>query len=135
IRPDVPQGVTSSANPIDAFIAKECRAKGLTPFGPADRLAWLRRVSFDLTGLPPTIEDQDEFLADSAVGAADRIVDRLLASEQHGVCYGRHWLDVLRYTDADEDMPAAGGIHLWRDWVIAALNHDVPYDEFARGQI
>ena len=58
-----------------------------------------------------------------------------MASEQHGVRYGRHWLDVLRYADLDENMPAAPGIHLWRDWVISALNRDLPYDEFVRAQI
>ena len=60
------------------------------------------------------------------------MVDRLLASEQHGVRYGRHWLDVLRYADVDERMIAARGIHLWRDWVINALNDDLPYDQFVR---
>ena len=63
------------------------------------------------------------------------MVDRLLASEQHGVRYGRHWLDVLRYADVDERMIAAPGIHLWRDWVINALNDDLPYDQFVRAQL
>jgi hypothetical protein len=63
------------------------------------------------------------------------VVDRLLASEQHGVRYGRHWLDVLRFADVDERMIAARGIHLWRDWVINALNDDLPYDQFVRAQL
>ena len=67
--------------------------------------------------------------------AYEKVVDRLLASEQHGVRYGRHWLDVLRYTDVDERMIAAPGIHLWRDWVIGALNADMPYDQFVRAQL
>jgi uncharacterized protein DUF1553/uncharacterized protein DUF1549 len=135
LRPEVPQGVGSSPNPIDAFIAEECRQQGLSPLDPADKLTWLRRVSFDLTGLPPTVPEQDEWLADESATAAGKVVDRLLSSEQHGVRYGRHWLDVLRYSDVDENMPAAPGIHLWRDWVVSALNQDLPYDAFVRVQI
>ena len=135
VRPEIPRGVCSSTNPIDAFIAEACRDKGLSPLSPADKLTWLRRVTFDLIGLPPGVEEQEEFLRDSSAEAVDKAVDRLLASEQHGVRYGRHWLDVLRYADRDENMPAAAGIHLWRDWVIAALNQDLPYDEFARAQV
>ncbi len=135
VRPSLPQGVTDSSNPIDSFIAEASRAKGLSPAGPAGKLALLRRVSLDLVGLPPTAEEQDAFLADESADAYEKVVDRLLASEQHGVRYGRHWLDVLRYADLDENMPAAAGIHYWRDWVIDALNRDLPYDEFARAQI
>ena len=135
LRPEVPQGVGSSPNPIDAFIAEECRQQGLSPLDPADKLTWLRRVSFDLTGLPPSLQEQDAWLADESAGAAGKVVDRLLSSEQHGVRYGRHWLDVLRYSDVDENMPAAPGIHLWRDWVVSALNQDLPYDAFVRVQI
>lgn len=135
VRPSVPQGFADSSNPIDSFIAEACRAKGLSPAGPAGKLALLRRVALDLVGLPPTVEEQDAFLADESADAFEKVVDRLLASEQHGVRYGRHWLDVLRYADLDENMPAAAGIHYWRDWVIDALNHDLPYDEFARAQI
>src|SRR5207247_1096497 len=80
-------------------------------------------------------EEQENFLGDESVESVDKVVERLLASQQHGVQYGRHWLDVLRYADRDEDMPAAPGIHLWRDWVISALNQDLPYDEFVRAQI
>lgn len=135
VRPEIPRGIAGSTNPIDAFIGEACREKAVTPFGPADHLAWLRRVSFDLIGLPPSVEEQDAFVRDETLEARDKVVDRLLASEQHGVQYGRHWLDVLRYTDRDEDMPAAPGIHLWRDWVITVLNQDLPYDEFVRAQI
>ncbi|MEO8428658.1 MAG: DUF1549 and DUF1553 domain-containing protein [Verrucomicrobiota bacterium] len=133
--PEIPQSASSSTNPIDAFIAEACREKGVTLFGPADKLTWLRRVSLDLIGLPPTIEEQEAFIEDQSAGAVDKVVDRLLASQQYGVRYGRHWLDVLRYTDVDENMPAAPGIHLWRDWVISALNQDLPYDEFVRAQL
>ena len=74
-------------------------------------------------------------MKDPSPDAYEKVVDRLLASEQHGVRYGRHWLDVLRYADADERMNAAPGIHLWRDWVINALNRDLPYDQFVRTQL
>ena len=136
IRPAVP---AAAANPIDAFIAADYQAKGLTPVGKADKLTLLRRVYFDLIGLPPTIEEQDAFLGDPSPDAYEKVVDRLLANEQHGVRWARHWLDVLRYADLDgldgSVMPAASGIYLWRDWVIQALNHDVPYDQFVRAQI
>jgi hypothetical protein len=124
-----------SANPIDAFVAAELKAKGLKPVGLADRLTLLRRVHLDLTGIPPTPADQDAFLHDESADAYEKVVDRLLASEQHGVRYGRHWLDVLRYADVDERMVAAQGIYLWRDWVINALNADLPYDQFVRAQL
>lgn len=134
-RAAVPASATRSLNPVDAFLTASASARGVTPFGPADKSAWLRRVHLDLTGLPPTVEQQQAFLADESPTARDTVVDGLLASDQHGVRYGRHWLDVLRYTDLDDDMPAAPGIHFWRDWVIEALNGDLPYDQFARAQI
>jgi len=135
VRPEVPTGLTESPNPIDAFIAAGYRAKGLKPVGPADKATLLRRVYLDLAGLPPTPAEQQAFLEDAAPDAYERVVDRLLAGEQHGVRYGRHWLDVLRYADLDERMVAARGISLWRDWVIHALNDDLPYDQFVRAQL
>src|SRR5439155_9290686 len=110
-------------------------AKGLSPVGPADRRTLLRRVSLDLTGLPPTHTEQDAFFGDQSSDAYEKVVDRLLASEQHGVRYARHWLDVLRYADADDRMVAAPGIYLWRAWVIHALNEDLPYDQSVRTQL
>ena len=133
--PSVPQGPKMPAHPIDAFLARAQQERQVRALGLADKRTWLRRVTLDLVGLPPTIEEQDAFLADGSESAVGTVVDRLLASEQHGVRYGRHWLDVLRYTDHDENMPAAPGIHFWRDWVISALNQDLPYDQFARAQI
>jgi len=135
VRPAVPSGVTKSTNPIDAFIAADLTRKGLQPAGPADRRTLLRRVYLDLIGLPPTPAEQDAFLSDNSAGAYEKVVDSLLVSEQHGVRYGRHWLDVLRYADVDERMYAQPGIHLWRDWVIHALNKDLPYDQFVRAQL
>jgi hypothetical protein len=139
VKPAVPTGVTTSANPIDAFIAADYKAKGLVPAGKADKLTLLRRVYLDLIGLPPTPAEQEAFLADPAPDAYEKTVDRLLDNEQHGVRWSRYWLDVLRYADLDgldgSVMPAAPGIYLWRDWVIKALNHDMAYDQFVRAQI
>ncbi len=134
VRPETPAG-SSAVNPIDAFLTSDHAAKGLTPVGPADKRTLLRRVTFDLIGLPPTIEEQEAFLRDESPQAYESVVDRLLASEQHGVRYGRHWLDILRYADVNERMIAAPGIHLWRNWVIRALNDDLPYDQFVRAQL
>jgi Protein of unknown function (DUF1553)/Protein of unknown function (DUF1549) len=133
--PGVPAGVTPSLNPIDAFVAASYREKGLKPVGPADKRTLLRRVYLDLVGIPPTLAEQESFLSDPAPDAYEKLVDRLLASDQHGVRYARHWLDVLRYADFDEGMTAAPGIYLWRDWVINALNADLPFDQFARVQL
>ncbi|HEX3876747.1 MAG TPA: DUF1549 domain-containing protein, partial [Bryobacteraceae bacterium] len=139
VKPAVPAGVTASTNPIDAFIAADYKTKGLTPVGKADRLELLRRVYFDLIGLPPTLAQQDAFLADDSPNAYEKVVDQLLADQQHGVRWSRHWLDVLRYADLDgldgSVMPASNAIYLWRDWVIRALNSNMPYDEFVRAQI
>ena len=133
--PDNPQVSSAPAHPIDAFLARAQHTSQVQPLESAEKRTWLRRVTFDLVGLPPTLEEQEAFLADNSESAHETVVDRLLASEQHGVRYGRQWLDVLRYTDHDENMPAAPGIHFWRDWVVSALNQDLPYDQFARAQI
>lgn len=137
VPPPVPVG--PYANPIDAFLALPQKAKGIKPNPPADKLTLLRRATFDLTGLPPTPAEQDAFLADASPNAYEKLIDRLLASEQHGVRYARHWLDVLRYADLDGTdggvMPASSSIYRWRDWMIDALNEDLPYDQFVRAQI
>ncbi|WP_193215001.1 DUF1549 and DUF1553 domain-containing protein [Luteolibacter marinus] len=135
VEPPVPALEAAGENPIDRFLEVERQSRGLEAVGPADKLVLLRRVYLDLIGLPPSPEDQQAFLADSSPDAYEKVVDRLLESEQHAVRYGRHWLDVLRYSDADERMTAAPGIHLWRDWVIDALADDVPYDEFVQVQL
>jgi hypothetical protein len=131
-RPAVPGGDLGNDNPIDRFLSV---GRGGRPSPPADRLTLLRRVHLDLTGLAPTPAEQEAFLADTAPDAYEKVVDRLLADEQHAVRYARHWLDVLRYADADERMTAAPGIHLWRDWVIQALHEDLPYDQFVQVQL
>ncbi len=135
VRPAVPAAATHSQNPIDAFLAAQYKAKGLRPAPPADKQALLRRVYLDLIGIPPTPTEQDAFLSDQSPDAYDKVVDKLLASDQHGVRYARHWLDVLRYADQDERMLAAPGIHYWRDWVIYALNSNMPYDQFVRAML
>src|SRR5277367_6431626 len=135
VRPEIPTGVTPSTNPIDAFIAAKLKDKDLQPASPVDRVTLLRRVYLDLIGVPPTPAEQDSFLSDTSTDAYEKVVDRLLADQQHGVRYARHWLDVLRYADVDDTMAAASGIHYWRDWVISAVNDDLPYDKFARAQL
>ena len=126
-----------AANPIDHFIQAGLEEKGLDPALPAGKLTLLRRATYDLHGLPPTETEIDQFLADTAPGAFTRLVDRLLASPRYGERWGRHWLDVARYatsTGVDEDhrYPYAWR---YRDYVIDAFNHDLPYDQFVREQI
>ncbi len=139
VKPVIPAGFTQSKNPIDAFLAAQRKAKGLGTSTRADKLTLLRRLSFDINGLPPTPAQQDAFLADDAPDAYEKLVDQVLSNPQHGVRWARHWLDVLRYADLDgldgSPMPAGPGIYRWRDWMIAALNRDMPYDQFVRAQI
>ena len=133
VSPDVPSN--GAQNPIDAFLNADYQAKSLQPAGAADKATLLRRVYLDLIGIPPTPAEQDTFINDTSSSAYEKVVDKLLANEQHGVRYARHWLDVLRYADVDERMVAAPGIYLWRDWMINALNDDIPYDQFVRVQL
>lgn len=132
VRPALPDGPES--NPIDRFLNAKLKKRGLKAVGPVDKLSLLRRVYLDLIGIPPSPTEQQEFLADDSADAYEKVVDRLLGDEQHAVRYARHWLDVLRYADADERMRAAPGIYLWRDWVIQALHDDLPYNEFVQVQ-
>jgi hypothetical protein len=123
--------------PVDAFILARLEAAGVAPVPQADRRTLLRRVTFDLTGLPPTLAEMDAFLADISPEAFERVVDRLLASPRYGERWGRHWLDVVRYADtcgnaSDHPVPQA---HQYRDWVIRAFQRDLPYDQFLREQI
>jgi hypothetical protein len=124
-------------NPIDSFILHRLEAKGLAPSPEADRRTQLRRVSFDLIGLPPTPEEVAAFVGDSDPLAYEKVVDRLLASPHYGERWGRHWLDVVRYGESDgfeRNFPRPNAWH-FRDWVIRALNADMAYDEFCRLQI
>jgi cytochrome c553 len=138
-RPPVPQGSQDAPkqSPIDAFLLKELVSNGLTFAPPADRRTLLRRVTYDLTGLPPTAEELRAFELDDRPDAYDRVVDRLLASPQYGVRWGRHWLDVARYADSnglDENL-AFGNAWRYRDYVIRAFNEDRPFDRFLVEQI
>jgi len=122
---------------IDHFILAALEAKGIKPAPPADKRTLIRRATFDLTGLPPTPEDVHAFLADESPDAFARVVDRLLASPRYGERWGRHWLDVARYADSNgmDENQAYGNAFRYRDYVIAALNRDKPYDQFIREQI
>ena len=122
---------------IDRFVLARLEAEGLAPVAPAGRRQLLRRVTFDLTGLPPTPAEIDAFLADGRPDAYERVVERLLASPRYGERWGRHWLDVARYADSnglDENIAHPNAFR-YRDWVIDAFNADKPYDRFVREQI
>jgi len=138
IRPTVPavRGMQPT-NPIDAFIRAKLDAAGLSPASPASREQLLRRVTFDLTGLPPTPDEIDDFVCDKARDAWEKVIDRLLASPRYGERWGRHWLDLARYADTngyefDEPRPDAWR---YRDYVIRSFNADKAFDRFAIEQI
>jgi len=134
-------------SPVDRFILAKLEEKGLRPVKPADKRVLLRRASYDLLGLPPTPEQVGDFLADTSPQAFAKVVDRLLASPHYGERWGRHWLDVARYADGGGrdrrpvflgyGMARDGLVNTWRyrDWVIGALNRDLPYDLFVKAQI
>jgi hypothetical protein len=123
--------------PIDAFILAELEKHGLKPSREADRRTLIRRLSFDLIGLPPTPEEVEHFLQDESPNAYETLVDRLLASPHHGERWGRHWLDVVHYGDTHGYDKDKRRDHAWpyRDYVIASLNRDLPYGRFIRQQI
>ena len=125
------------ANPIDAFILAKLSDKGLSPAAPAEKRTLIRRVTFDLTGLPPTPEEVDAFLKDTDANAFEKVVDRLLASSAYGERWGRHWLDVARYADSNglDENTAFGNAWRYRDYVIKSLNDDKPYDRFLKEQL
>ncbi|MCK5942762.1 MAG: DUF1553 domain-containing protein [Planctomycetes bacterium] len=124
-------------SPIDAFVLAGLERRGLEPAPSADRHTLLRRVTYDLTGLPPTQAEIDAFVADTAPDAYDRVVDRLLASPQYGVKWAQHWLDVVRYAETDGYERDSEKPFVWRyrDWVIDAINADMPYGEFLTRQL
>jgi cytochrome c553 len=130
-------------SPIDRFVLARLETNALHPASAAGRPALIRRATFDLTGLPPTPEEVESFLTDQAPGAFGRVVDRLLASPHYGEHWGRHWLDVVRYTDSfDARITTGPGKEMdiseawrYRDWVVDALNRDLPYTRFLIDQI
>lgn len=138
-RPALPAVANKSwiRNEIDAFVLARLEKETIAPSAEADRPTLLRRLSLDLLGLPPTPEELDAFVADTSPDAYDRLVDRLLTSPHYGERWGRHWLDLARYADSDgfeKDNPRP---HAWRyrEWVIAALNRDLPFDQFTIEQL
>jgi hypothetical protein len=133
-RPALPEG--SSPNSIDRFILARLQKEGLAPSPEADKVTLLRRLSLDLIGLPPTIEEVDAFLKDKSKNAYEKQVDRLLRSPHYGERWGRLWLDAARYADSDGyEKDKSRQVWFYRDWVINALNRDLPYSQFIVEQL
>jgi hypothetical protein len=127
------------ANEIDAFVATKLREKGLTLSPRADRRTLIRRATFDLTGLPPTYDEEEAFAKDESANAWEKLIDRLLASPRYGERWGRYWLDVARYADSKgytgTDERSFAFSYTYRDYVIRSLNEDKPYDRFVTEQL
>ncbi len=138
VRPAIPQVKNQSwvRNPIDAFVLARLEKEGLTPSPEASNETLLRRVYLDLIGLPPTVKEIDEFLADKSPDAYEKVVDRLLASQHYGERWARPWLDLARYADSNGyEKDNLRVMWKYRDWVINALNADMPFDQFTIEQI
>src|SRR5437879_3864073 len=139
VRPPVPavKNVAWSRNPVDDFVLARLEKEGIQPSPEADKRTLIRRVSLDLVGLPPTPEEVAKFVADERPDAYERLVDRLLASPHYGERWAREWLDLAHYADSngywdDEPRPYAW---VWRQWVIDALNRNMPFNQFTIEQI
>src|SRR6266545_1894969 len=135
-RPDAPATKHTARNPIDKFIFARLEKEGLKPSPEADRVTLCRRLYLDLIGLPPTLKEVDEFVADKREDAYERLVEKLLASPHYGERWARWWLDAARYADSDgyeKDMSRK--VWAYRDYVIKALNDDLPFDRFTIEQI
>ena len=132
VRPAVPPGSAASSNPIDAFLDAERQSRGLTASTPVEKDLLLRRVALDLVGLPPTRAELHAFRADDSVDAFEKVVDRLLANPGYGERWGRHWMDIWRYSDwyglGPEPRFSHYHIWRWRDWIIESLNSGTGYD-------
>src|SRR4051812_33414282 len=123
-------------NEIDYFVLNRLEKEGLKPSPEADKTTLIRRASFDLTGLPPTPEEVDSFLADKSTGAYEKVVDRLLTSPRYGENMARYWLDAARYADSHGyHIDSERSLWKWRDWVINAFNENMPFDEFTTEQL
>ena len=136
------KNVSWPRNTVDQFVLAKLEARGMQPARPADRRTWLRRATFDLTGLPPTPGEVESFLADKSGAAYAKVVDQLLAAPAYGQRWARHWLDVVRYADYHDHNPktrtaSCETTEAWRyrDWVVDSLNGDLPYDQFIVHQI
>lgn len=134
--------MTWPKNDLDGFVLAKLESNGMQPAPVADRLAWLRRVTFDMTGLPPTPEEVDSFLADHSDRADESVVERQLESPAYGQRWARHWLDVVRYADYHDFNPSLRTASCeiteawrYRDWVVDVLNRDLPFDQFIVHQI
>jgi hypothetical protein len=139
-RPAVPEQSDTAwpRNEIDHFVLAAMKQKGLRPAAEADKYTLIRRLTFDLTGLPPTIDEIRQFVADTSPDAYEKLVDRLLASPHYGERYGRHWLDVARYVQGRITFPGvarSSGDQPYRDYVVRAFNNDKPYDRFVTEQL
>lgn len=137
VKPPTVSATSLLHNPIDQFVLAVLERQGLSLSPEADRTTLIRRLSLDLLGLLPSIEDVDEFVADTSPMAYERLVDRLLQSPHFGERWGRHWLDMARYADSDgyEKDNARPDAYRWRDWVIDAINQDLPFDQFTIEQL
>ncbi len=125
-----------SRNPLDRFVLARLEAAGLAPSGPASKETWLRRVTLDLTGLPPSTAEQTAFITDDQPDAEERVVDRLLASPRYGERWTRRWLDLARYADTNGyEKDRQRSVWPYRDWVVKALNEDMPFDQFSIEQL
>jgi hypothetical protein len=123
-------------SPLDHFVLAQMEARSLTPSPPADRATWIRRVSLDVTGLPPSIEEAKAFIQDDSPHAFTKVVDRLLGSESFGEHWARMWLDLARYADTKGyEKDRHRDIWMYREWVIHALNNDMPFDQFTMEQL
>ena len=140
VRPAVPKALPQDSaieNPIDAFVIARLQMAGIKPSPEADKVTLIRRLTFDLTGLPPTPDELDSFLRDHSPQAYEKVVDRLLESPHFGERWAQHWLDVVRYADSNGYEGDSERTHAWRyrDYVIRSFNDDKPYDQFLREQI
>ena len=138
-RPAVPEvaGREWVRNPVDAFVLAKLEAKGFKPAEPADKVALVRRATYDLTGLPPTPAEVEAFVADASPDAYEKLVDRLLASPHYGEKWGRHWLDLVRFAETNSYERDGRKPNAWRyrDYVIRSFNDDKPYDRFLTEQL
>ncbi len=143
-RPEIPkvQDTAWPINNIDRFVLARLEKDGLTPAPAAGRRTLLRRVTYDLTGLPPTYEEVQAFEADKSANAYEKVVDRLLASPHYGEMWARHWMDLVRYGEDDynisqdaEHVERYTNAYVFRDWLVKSMNEDMPYDMFVKAQL